>query len=128
MRLHGTGLSLNSDRSDFRQVQQPRREILRPGPEISSLYAFGSAIYLLEKTHRFIPKPGTKHLVPVSCKQLQKFHTGRGSYRSEFVPVSCKPPLATPLSSISISLSFLFLLINIVPYFVKLPLRKFKSC
>ena len=85
---------LNSDRSDFVSVVGSRREILKPGPEISSLYPFGSAIYLLEKTCRFIPKPGTKHLVPVSCKQLQKFHTSTSSYRCEFVPVSCKYPLS----------------------------------
>ena len=66
---------------------------LRPGPEISSLCAFGSAIYLFDKTYHFVPKPGTKHFVPVSCKRLQKFHTGLNSYRSEFVPVSCKYPL-----------------------------------
>ena len=66
---------------------------LRPGPEISSLYAFGSAIYLFHKTCHFVLKPGTKHFVPVSCKRLQKFHTDLSSYRSEFVPVSCKYPL-----------------------------------
>ena len=55
---------------------------LRPGPEISSLYAFGSAIYLFDKTRQFVPKPGTKHFVPVSCKRLQKFHTGLSSSRS----------------------------------------------
>ena len=87
----------------------PRREILvpvwartvlmwmttnpRPGPEISSLSAFGSAIYLFDKACNFVPKPGTKHFFPVSCKRLQKFHTGKSSYWSEFVPVSCKYPL-----------------------------------
>ena len=30
---------------------------------------------------------------PVSCKRLQKIHTGTSSYRSDFVPVSCKYPL-----------------------------------
>ena len=44
---------------------------------------------LLDKTNHFIPKPGTKHLVPVSCRQLQKVYTGTSSYRSELVPVSC---------------------------------------
>ena len=43
------------------------------------------------------PKPGTKHFAPVSCKRLQKFHTGLTSYRSEFVPVSCKYPLTLKL-------------------------------
>ena len=62
---------------------------LRPGPEISSLAAFRSAIYLFDKTCHFVPKPGTKHFVPVSCKRLRKFHTGKTSYRSEFVTVSC---------------------------------------
>lgn len=38
----------------------------------------------------FIPKPGTKHLFPVSCKQVQTFYTGTSSYWSEFVLVSCK--------------------------------------
>ena len=71
---------------------------LRPGPEISSLYAFGSAIYLFDKTRHFVPKPGTKNFVPVSCKRLQKFHTGLSSYRPEFVPVSCKYPLNLPLA------------------------------
>ena len=70
---------------------------LRPGPEISSLYAFGSAIYSFDKTCHFVPKSGTKHFVPVSCKRLQKFHTGLTSYRSEFVPVSCKYPLTLKL-------------------------------
>ena len=42
----------------------------------------------------FIPKPGTKHLFPVSCKQLQTFYTGTSSYWSEFVQVSCKYPLS----------------------------------
>ena len=55
---------------------------LRPGSEISSLYAFGSAIYLFDKTCHFVPKPGTKHFVPVSCERLQKFHTGLSSSRS----------------------------------------------
>ena len=55
---------------------------LRPGLEISSLYAFGSAIYLFDKTRHFDPKPGTEHFVPVSCKRLQKFHTGLSSSRS----------------------------------------------
>ena len=66
---------------------------LRPGPEISSLYAFGSAIYSFDKTCHFVPKSGTKHFVPVSCKRLQTFHTDLNSYRSEFFPVSCKYPL-----------------------------------
>ena len=37
-------------------------------------------------------RPETRHQAfrPGSCKQLQKFHTGLSSYRSEFVPVSCK--------------------------------------
>ena len=51
---------------------------LRPGREISRLCAFGS---FLHKVYYF---------VPVSCKRLQKFHTGTSSYRSELVPVSCK--------------------------------------
>ena len=55
---------------------------LIPGSEISSLYAFGSAIYLFDKTCHFVPKQGTKHFVPVSCKRLQKFHTGLSSSRS----------------------------------------------
>ena len=55
---------------------------LRPGPEISSLYALGSAIYLFDKTCHFCSKPGTKHFVPVACKRLQKFHTGLSSSRS----------------------------------------------
>ena len=55
--------------------------------------AFGSAIYLLDKTYHFIPKPGTKNLVSVLCKRLQNVHTSTSSYRSEFVPVSCKYPL-----------------------------------
>ena len=66
---------------------------LRPGPEISSLYAFGSAIYSFDKTCHFVPKSGTKHFVPVSCKRLQTFHTDLNSYRFEFFPVSCKYPL-----------------------------------
>ena len=66
---------------------------LRPGPEISSLYALGSAIYSFDKTCHFVPKSGTKHFVPVSCKRLQTFHTDLNSYRSEFFPVSCKYPL-----------------------------------
>ena len=70
---------------------------LRPSPEISRLSAFGSAIYLFDKTCHFVPKPGTKHFVPVSCKRLQKFHTGKTSYWSELVPVSCKYPLSNPL-------------------------------
>ena len=53
----------------------------------------GQPIYLIDKTCHFIPKPGTKHFVAVSCKRLQKFHTGTSSYRFEFVPVSCKYPL-----------------------------------
>ena len=68
---------------------------LRPGPEISSLYGFGSAIYLFDKTCHFVLKPGTKHFDPVSCKRLQRFHTDLSSYRSEFVPVSCKYPLTS---------------------------------
>ena len=66
---------------------------LRPGPEISNLYAFGSAIYSFDKTCHFVPKSGTKHFVPVSCKRLQTFHTDLNSYRCEFFPVSCKYPL-----------------------------------
>ena len=65
---------------------------LRPGPEISSLYAFGSAIYSCDKTCHFVPKSGTKYFVPGSCKRLQTFHTDLNSYRSEFFPVSCKYP------------------------------------
>ena len=55
---------MNSDRSDFVSVAG----ILRPGPEISSMYAFGLAINLFEKTYHFIVKPGTKHLILVSRK------------------------------------------------------------
>ena len=66
---------------------------LRPGPEISSLYAFGSTIYLFDKTCHFVPKPGTEHFVAVSCKRLQKLHADKSSYRSDFVPFSCKYPL-----------------------------------
>ena len=55
---------------------------LRSGPEISSLYAFGSAIHLSDKTYHFIQKRGTKHLVPVLRKLLQTFHTGLSSSRS----------------------------------------------
>ena len=54
---------------------------------------FWSATNLLEITYCCILNWGTKHLVLVSCKQLQKFHTGTSSCWSEFVPTSCKYPL-----------------------------------
>ena len=77
MRLHETDLTMNSDRSEFVPFSCIKMTAnLSPGPELSSLYAFGSAIYLLDKTCHFVRKPGTKHFVPVSCKRLQKFHTG----------------------------------------------------
>ena len=66
---------------------------LRLGSEISSLSAFGSAIYSFDKTCHFVLKSGTKHFVPVLCKRLQTFHTDLNSYWSEFFPVSCKYPL-----------------------------------
>jgi len=58
----------------------------------------GSAIYLFDKTCHFVLKPGTKHFVPVSCKRLQKFHTDKSSYQSEFVQVSCADQLETSAS------------------------------
>ena len=75
---------------------------IRPDPEISSLYAFGSAIYLFDKTCHFVPKPGTKHFAPVhvnGCKNfiLVKVHTGPRSSRSHvntpfiLVPRGCDP-------------------------------------
>ena len=53
----------------------------------------GQRYIYLTRYVTFVPKPGTKHFVPVSCKHLQKFHIGLSSYRSELVPVSCKYPL-----------------------------------
>ena len=40
---------------------------LRSRPEISNPYAFGSAMYLLDKRYHFVPKPGTELFVPVLC-------------------------------------------------------------
>ena len=82
-RLHETGLKMNSDLSDFVSIAGQRREI-------STLYAVGSAIYLLDKRYHFVPKPGTKHFAPVSCKRLQEFHTRTSSYWADFAPVPCK--------------------------------------
>ena len=48
---------------------------LRPGLENSGFYAFGSAMYMYLIHKRY-------HFIPVSCKWLQKFHTGLSSSRS----------------------------------------------
>ena len=66
---------------------------LRPGPEISSLYAFGSVLYLVDKRD---------HFVPVSYKATKI------SYQSEFVPVSCKYSLGSCFGLDSCGIIFLF--------------------
>ena len=91
MRLHETSLTVNLDRYEF--VPRVSQQISDRVQKFQACMLLGQPYIYWEKTYRFIPKPGTKHLVPVSCKQLQTFHAGTSSYRSEFVPVSCKYPL-----------------------------------
>ena len=85
MRLHETDLTSSRLRSEFVPFSCKLQQISDGLEEFQARYAFGSAIYLLDKRYHFVPKPGTKHFVPVSCKRLQKFRTGTSSYRSEFV-------------------------------------------
>ena len=60
-----------------------------PGQDVSSLYAFESAVYLLDKTY---------HFVPILSKVLQKYHTGTSSYSSEFILVSYVNAPQAPIS------------------------------
>ena len=82
---------------------------LRPSSEISSLSAFGSAIYLFDETCHFVPKTGTKHFVPGfhvnGCKNFipSKVHTGLSSSRSHVnTPLvqATEPPYSTVVNGV----------------------------
>ena len=96
--IHDTGLTLNSDRHGLVSVAGPSREILEPysshvndSKSQSRSRNFKPVCFWVSDIAKHVILSQTMHQAfrPVSCKRLQKFHTGKSSNRYEFVTVSC---------------------------------------
>ena len=99
MRLH-VHETFNSDRPELVSVAGARREILEPysshvndnksqtSSKIFKPVCFWVNDTAISQNMSFCPKPMHQAFRPVSCKRLQKFHTGKSSNRYEFVAVS----------------------------------------
>ena len=97
MRIYETGLTMNSDRSDFASIAGPRREILVPvSRQISDRVQKFQACMLLGQPYIHSIKHiiSSRNQTPSISSRLHvnryKNFVPASSCRPEFVPVSCK--------------------------------------
>ena len=94
-------MTLNSDRHGLVSVAGPSREILEPcSSHVNDSKSqtrsrnfkpvfFWVSDMAIRQNMSFCPEPMHQAFRPVSCKRLQKFHTGKSSNRYEFFTISC---------------------------------------